>query len=74
MSPVPEDMAPGYDDIVFKPMDLTTIRRNIENGVIKTTMELLRDMMLMFQNAIMYNSADHDVYHMAIEMQDDVSR
>ncbi|XP_003737289.1 bromodomain-containing protein 8 [Galendromus occidentalis] len=72
LNPVPEDMAPGYDDIVFKPMDLATIRKNIENGVIKTSMELLRDMMLMFQNAIMYNSADHDVFHMAIEMQDDV--
>lgn len=28
--------------------------------------------MLMFQNAVMYNSSDHDVYHMALEMQRDV--
>jgi len=28
---------------------------------IRTTSEFQRDMMLMFQNALMYNSADHDV-------------
>lgn len=28
--------------------------------------------MLMFQNAIMYNSCEHDVYKMTTEMQKDV--
>lgn len=53
-------------------MDLLTIKKNIENGYIRTTLEFQRDMMLMFQNAIMYNSSDHDVFHMAIEMQKEV--
>lgn len=53
-------------------MDLLTIKKNIESGYIKTTLEFQRDMMLMFQNAIMYNSSDHDVFHMAIEMQKEV--
>lgn len=73
MTPVTDEMAPGYADIVYRPIDLTAIRRGIETGAIRTTLELLRDMMLMFQNAIMYNSADHDVYHKAIEMRLDVS-
>lgn len=73
MAPVTDEMAPGYADIVYRPMDLAGIRRSIESGAIRTTVELLRDMMLMFQNAIMYNSADHDVYHKAIEMRFDVS-
>uniref|UniRef100_A0A8C4WN50 Bromodomain containing 8 n=1 Tax=Gopherus evgoodei TaxID=1825980 RepID=A0A8C4WN50_9SAUR len=54
------------------PMDLSTIKKNIENGLIRTTAEFQRDIMLMFQNAVMYNSSDHDVYHMAVEMQRDV--
>ncbi|XP_058961919.1 bromodomain-containing protein 8-like isoform X3 [Pocillopora verrucosa] len=72
LHPVTDDEAPGYHGIVFRPMDLSTIKKNIENGTIRTTSEFQRDMMLMFQNALMYNSADHDVYRMAEEMRDDV--
>lgn len=53
-------------------MDLSAIKKNIESGQIRTTAEFQRDIMLMFQNAVMYNSSDHDVYHMALEMQRDV--
>ncbi|CAN8023695.1 unnamed protein product [Ixodes persulcatus] len=72
LSPVTDEMAPGYHSIVYRPMDLMTIKKNIESGYIKTTLQFQRDMMLMFQNAIMYNSSDHDVFHMAIEMQKEV--
>lgn len=53
-------------------MDMMSIKKNIENGSIRTTAEFQRDMMLMFTNAIMYNSSNHDVYSMAKEMYDDV--
>ena len=55
-----------------RPIDLTMIKKNIENGTIRTTSEFQRDMMLMFTNAIMYNNSDHDVYIMAQEMYSDV--
>ena len=55
-----------------RPMDMMSIKKNIENGSIRTTAEFQRDMMLMFTNAIMYNSSNHDVYSMAKEMYDDV--
>jgi len=90
LHPVREDDAPGYRGVIHRPMDLSTIKRNIENGVsvwpiittctctctcgciwpyvittilqtIKTDIEFQRDMLLMFQNAFMYNSSDHDV-------------
>lgn len=35
-------------------------------------MEFQRDMLLMFQNAFMYNSSDHDVFFMAQSMKSDV--
>ena len=42
-------------------MDLSLIKKKIETGVIRNDMEFQRDMLLMFQNAIMYNSSNHDV-------------
>uniref|UniRef100_A0A803JJL1 Bromodomain-containing protein 8 n=1 Tax=Xenopus tropicalis TaxID=8364 RepID=A0A803JJL1_XENTR len=72
LQPVTDDIAPGYHSIVHRPMDLSTIKKNIETGLIRSTAEFQRDIMLMFQNAVMYNSSDHDVYHMAVEMQRDV--
>ena len=58
--------------LLCRPMDMMSIKKNIENGSIRTTAEFQRDMMLMFTNAIMYNSSNHDVYSMAKEMYDDV--
>lgn len=63
---------PFFAPLFYRPMDLATIKKNIETGLIRTTAEFQRDIMLMFQNAVMYNSLDHDVYHMALEMQRDV--
>ena len=53
-------------------MDLGSIKKNIESGIIRTTAEFQRDMMLMFTNAIMYNSSNHNVFRLAMEMYDDV--
>ena len=46
---------------IFSPMDLSLIKKKIETGVIRNDMEFQRDMLLMFQNALMYNSSNHDV-------------
>ncbi|KAJ8025747.1 Bromodomain-containing protein 8 [Holothuria leucospilota] len=72
LHPVTDEIAPGYSSTVYRGMDLSTIKKNIENGTIKTTKAFQRDIMLMFQNAIMYNRSDHDVYRMACDMQTDV--
>jgi len=72
LKPITEAEATGYHKIVLKPMDLTTIKRNIETGVIKTTVEFQRDMLLMVQNAIMYNKSNTLVYKMAHDMLNDM--
>ena len=56
----------------FRPMDLTTIKKNVEAGTIRTTDRFQRDMMLMFTNALMYNNSDQDIHHMAAEMYSDI--
>ncbi|XP_014293820.1 bromodomain-containing protein 8 isoform X2 [Halyomorpha halys] len=70
--PITENEAPSYHQLILRPMDLSTIKRNIENGVIRTTVEFQRDMLLMVQNAIIYNKYDTPVYDMAKAMGEDM--
>ena len=53
-------------------MDLSTLKRMIESGQIRTNEQFKFNMLLMFQNAMMYNSIDHDVAGMATDMYEDV--
>lgn len=69
LKPITEDQAPGYHQIVYRPMDLQTIRKNLENGSIKTTAEFHRDVLLMFHNAVMYNKSNDHIYNMVKKMQ-----
>ncbi|XP_014663815.1 PREDICTED: bromodomain-containing protein 8-like [Priapulus caudatus] len=74
LHPVTDEMAPGYSSVVLRPMNLMGIKKSLETGQIRTTVEFQRDMMLMFQNAIMYNNSNQPVFNMAREMQADVIR
>uniref|UniRef100_A0A1Q3F833 Putative bromodomain-containing protein 8 n=1 Tax=Culex tarsalis TaxID=7177 RepID=A0A1Q3F833_CULTA len=52
---LPEDQS---TELIFRPMDLSTVKKNIENGTIRTTAEYQRDVMLICTNATMLNRAD----------------
>ena len=69
--PVTDDIAPSYSKVVSHPMDLTAIRKRIDSGIIRSDLEFARDVLLMFQNAFIYNNSDHEIYKLAIEMQND---
>ncbi|XP_048002877.1 bromodomain-containing protein 8-like isoform X2 [Leguminivora glycinivorella] len=71
LRPITDEEAPGYSVVVKRPMDLTTIKRNIEAGNIRTTAEFQRDILLMLSNALMYNSSEHSVYQMAKELHEE---
>ncbi|CAB3228721.1 unnamed protein product [Arctia plantaginis] len=71
LRPISDEEAPGYSMVVKRPMDLTTIRKNIDSGVIRTTAQFQRDVLLMLSNALMYNSSEHSVYTMAKEMHEE---
>lgn len=53
-------------------MDLTSIKRRLSKGHIQSMVQFQRDLMLVFQNAVMYNSFNHHVHRMAKEMQREV--
>ncbi|KAJ8671012.1 hypothetical protein QAD02_002271 [Eretmocerus hayati] len=71
LKPITEDQAPGYHSIIFRPMDLSTIKKNIENGTIRSTPRFQRDVMLMFQNAIIYNGHNTIVHKRTLEMREE---
>ncbi|XP_066469045.1 uncharacterized protein [Tiliqua scincoides] len=72
LKPVSEKQAPGYKDVVKRPVDLSTIKRRLCKGQIQNMIQFQRDLMLMFQNAVMYNSSNHHIHHIAVEMQREV--
>ena len=72
MHPVTDELAPGYSLTVRRPMDLSTIKRKIDNNEIRTTAQFHRDMLLMFHNALMYNNASHSVYAITVQMMGDI--
>lgn len=69
--PITEDQAPNYKTIVYQPMDLHTLKRNIDSGNIRTTIEFQRYVMLMCHNAMFYNFNDTIICVRAKEMLND---
>uniref|UniRef100_A0A915CYL1 Bromo domain-containing protein n=1 Tax=Ditylenchus dipsaci TaxID=166011 RepID=A0A915CYL1_9BILA len=66
--PVSDEDVPGYNSVVKRPMDLSTIRRKIDSGSICTINEFREHILLMFTNAIMFNSTEHDINQIAKDM------
>nr|CAG4645465.1 EOG090X04G3 [Lynceus sp. MCZ IZ 141354] len=62
--PVTDSIAPGYSQIITKPMDFSSIRAKIDNNEYKSLMEMGDDFTLMCNNAMTYNQPD-TVYYKA---------
>lgn len=54
-SPVTEDIAPGYEEIINQPMDLSIIRQKIESDKYESISDFVSDAKLMFDNCRLYN-------------------
>lgn len=69
--PITEDQAPNYKTVILNPMDLLSLKRNIDSGQIRSTIEFKRYVMLMCYNAIFYNVNDKVTRERAQEMLND---
>lgn len=67
--PVQKKDAPDYFDVVKKPMDLATVRKNMESEVIKSPIEFYESMMQIVKNAFLYNAKNSDLWGLAAELQ-----
>ncbi|VDD83371.1 unnamed protein product [Mesocestoides corti] len=61
---------PDYPEVIKHPMDLTTIRNNLEDGVYKDPWEVLDHFRLMFNNAWLYNKKNSKVYKMCTKLSE----
>ncbi|KRH93485.1 Histone acetyltransferase SAGA/ADA, catalytic subunit PCAF/GCN5, partial [Pseudoloma neurophilia] len=61
LNPVRKKDAPGYYDIIKKPIDLSTIQKNTENHIYKNKSELFDDLKLMRDNCKTYNISGYIV-------------
>ncbi|XP_029356626.1 bromodomain-containing protein 4-like [Echeneis naucrates] len=59
-----------YHDIIKHPMDLSTIKKKLDNRQYRDAQEFAADVRLMFSNCYKYNPPDHDVVAMARKLQD----
>ncbi|KAM3911137.1 bromodomain-containing protein 2 isoform 1-T1 [Leptodactylus fuscus] len=59
-----------YHEIIKHPMDLSTIKKKMENREFHDAQEFAADVRLMFSNCYKYNPPDHDVVAMARKLQD----
>ncbi|KAI8642147.1 hypothetical protein BD408DRAFT_475933 [Parasitella parasitica] len=72
MNPIKKSYAPMYDKVVKQPLYLKTIKNRVRDGIVKTTTEFERDIVLMLTNSLMYNKEGTEMYLMAQEMLEDV--
>jgi len=70
--PVKDKNAPNYSKVIHCPMDLYTIKRKIETGVIRTNLSFRLCLSKMIQNAIMYNQFRDNVYMKALDLMREI--
>ncbi|XP_066519062.1 bromodomain testis-specific protein isoform X4 [Hoplias malabaricus] len=59
-----------YHDIIHEPMDLSTIKKKMDNREYTDPSEFAADVRLMFSNCYKYNPPTHEVVAMARKLQD----
>ncbi|KAG5464136.1 hypothetical protein LSCM1_00316 [Leishmania martiniquensis] len=67
--PVSATEVPGYYDVVEVPMDLSTIRKKIEQDKYSTDAEVENDVALMLSNALQFNEKDSQWYSLAKQLK-----
>jgi hypothetical protein len=69
---------PDYFEVIKKPMDLSTIYKNLTSRRKYSTFgDCDKDIMLMFQNCLLYNDPHLDIYKMCLEVRafyDDIKK
>ena len=58
-----------YHEVIKKPMDLSTVKRKVENNDYASAAEFAEDTRLIFTNCYRYNSPESDVVMMAKKLQ-----
>ncbi|XP_053384151.1 uncharacterized protein LOC123536403 isoform X3 [Mercenaria mercenaria] len=69
LEPVTDEQAPGYSDVIKRPMDLSKIEEKVENREYRSTQHFLSDFRLMFNNCKRFNGQDSEFSDCARSME-----
>lgn len=72
--PVTVKDAPEYFEVVKNPMDLSTVRKHLEDKTIKTPEDFYSEMLLICSNAMLFNDAESDLYDLAQELRQKIRK
>jgi len=62
----------NYGDIIYQPINLDIVKQRIHSGRIKSDLELKRDLLLMFSNALNWNGRHARIHKASLEMLNDI--
>ncbi|CAH1169684.1 unnamed protein product [Phaedon cochleariae] len=68
LRPVQKTEVPDYYDVISKPMDFGTIKYKLNMGQYREDSELMRDVVLVFENCNTYNDTDAEVYRCGVKL------
>ena len=66
------ECADTYAEKVPNPIDLGTIERKVKNDMYPSMDELRADVILLYQNSVDFNGADHIITSAAVEVRDTI--
>jgi len=69
LNPVSKEDAPEYDKIIKKPMDFSTLEKNLNEGKYQSLKDFRDDLFLIFENCYKYNEADSVYVKSAQELE-----
>lgn len=69
LEPVDTRQVQGYTDLIARPMDLSTLQKNLQMGVYRTPMEFRADLDLIWSNCCIFNADDSIYYKEAVRLR-----
>lgn len=69
LDPVDTNVVEGYLDVITRPMDLTTLSRNLNLGVYRTPAELYSDLELIWSNCCTFNPCSTIFFREAVRLR-----
>lgn len=69
LEPVDTRQVKGYTDLIERPMDLSTLQKNLQMGVYRTPMEFRADLDLIWSNCCVFNADDSIYYKEAVRLR-----
>ena len=69
LTPVTPDIAPDYTDVIKHPMDLQQVKEKLEGHKYQISKTFIKDVKLVFENALAYNDKKDVVHKNALKLQ-----